>query len=402
MKQKKWMKFRHRVITAVVRPLIAPVARMKYGVEVQRFLPQRERPYLLLYNHQTGFDQFFIGMACSKPVYYLATEDIFSLGFVSKLLKYAVEPIPIKKQATDVGAVRSCIRVAREGGSIAIAPEGNRTYDGRTVYINPAIVSLVRMMKLPVALFRIEGGYGVQPRWSNVTRPGKMRAYVHSVIEPEEYEQMSQDALYRRICEGLQVEENCLSGLFPSNHSAEYLERALYVCPQCGLTHFESKGTKMKCTRCGRAVQYMPNKEIKGIGWNCPFRFVADWYDYQCDYINRLDTADYLKQPLFEDTADWSEVILYQKKLPLKNGAHLRLYGDRIVLDEGTSQEKSMPFVEISTVTVLGKNKLNIYHGDKVYQFKGDVHFNALKYMNIYHCHRNISKGDPDGKFLGI
>lgn len=107
------------------------------------------------------------------PVYYVASEDLFSNGFVSGLLRYAVAPIPIRKQTTDIRSVMNCIKVAKEGGTIAIAPEGNRTFSGRTEYIKPSIVGLVRVLKLPVAFIRIEGGYGVQPRWSDVVRKGK-------------------------------------------------------------------------------------------------------------------------------------------------------------------------------------------------------------------------------------
>ena len=152
-KRKKWIKPRHRVIKAIAKAVLWPVCKLKYGIEIEKFKEEEDRPYLILYNHQTAFDQFFMGISFKKPIYYVATEDIFSMGFVSSLLRFAVEPIPIKKQATDVGAVMNCIRVAKEGGTICIAPEGNRTYSGKTEYINPAIVTLAKKLKLPIALY---------------------------------------------------------------------------------------------------------------------------------------------------------------------------------------------------------------------------------------------------------
>ena len=98
-------------------------------------------------NHQTPFDQFFVGMSFRQPVYYVATEDIFSLGWLSDLLRWLVAPIPIKKQTTDVQAVMNCIKVVREGGNIAIAPEGNRTYSGKTEYMNNSIAPLAKKLK---------------------------------------------------------------------------------------------------------------------------------------------------------------------------------------------------------------------------------------------------------------
>ena len=59
-------------------------------------------------------------------------------------------------------------------------------------------------------------------------------------------------------------------------------------------------------------------------------------------------------------------------------------------------------FGEIDAVTVLGRNKLNVYHGGKIYQFKGDKRFNALKYVHIFHRYKNLQKGEGNGKFLGL
>lgn len=63
---------------------------------------------------------------------------------------------------------------------------------------------------------RIEGGYGVHPRWSDVVRRGKMRAYVSRVIEPEEYAGLSKSELLAIIEEGLAVDEGVADGLYKS------------------------------------------------------------------------------------------------------------------------------------------------------------------------------------------
>ena len=404
MKQKKqtWTKFRHRVVTGLVRIFFTPYVNIKYHIKVERFKEQGDRQYLVLFNHQTSFDQFFVGMAFLRPVYYMATEDIFSMGWVSNLIRYIVAPIPIRKQTTDIAAIRNCVRVAKEGGTIALAPEGNRTYSGRTEYINPSIVSLIRMLKLPVVLFRIEGGSGVQPRWSGEVRKGKMRAYVSQVIEPETWAELSNDELYARIVDGLAVNENCLSGEFPAKAPAEFLDRAIYVCPECGLSTFHSQGDILRCTKCGKETRYLSTKELQGVNWECPFRFVADWYDYEKDFVNSLDTHALTVTPLFTDTARLSRVIVFSHKEVLRETASLTLYGDRVVVDEGKPDELRLPFSQVSAVVCLGPNKLNVYHGEDVYQFKGDKHFNSLKYTNLFHRYQNIAKGEPDVKVLGL
>lgn len=399
-KQKKWILTRHKVIRNLAYGIVGTYTAWKYGVTVEKFKESADRPCLVLFNHQTGFDQFMVGMAFDRPVYYVASEDLFSNGLISKLLRWAVAPIPIKKQTTDLNAVMNCIRVAREGGTIAIAPEGNRTFSGETGYMSDAIAPLAKKLKLPIALYRLEGGYGVQPRWSDVVRKGKMRGYVSKVIEPEEYATLSNEELFCLIREELYVDESVADACFRSNKRAEYLERAMYVCPFCGLTTYESHGNEITCKCCGRTVSYGEDKSLKGLGFEFPFPFVKQWYQHQEAVVNGLDVLAYSDKPLYEERANVSEVIVYRHKKPLYKHAALQLFGDKLILTPEGGEEWVLPFCEVSAVTILGKNKLNVYHDKHVYQLKGDRRFNGLKYVNIFHRYKNMIKGE--GTFLGI
>ncbi len=400
-KKKKWIKFRHKVVRNLAFAVLFPYSKIKYGFHFENKMRDK-RQYLILMNHQTGFDQFFLGMGFSGAVYYIASEDLFSNGFISKLLTFLVAPIPIKKQTTDVHAILNCMRVAKEGGSIALAPEGNRTYSGENVYMNPAIAKLVHKLSLPLAFYRIEGGYGVHPRWSDVVRKGKMRGIVSKVMEPEEYKDLSDEELNELICKELYQNDCDLQSEFKHKKSAEYLERAMYVCPYCGLSEFESHGDIIECKKCRKQIRYMPDLTLRGVGFDFPFKHTTQWYNHQCDFVNSLDTREFTKEPLYTDTARLSQVILYKNKKILDKNCTLSLYGDRISIKGSSGFAMEMLFENTSAVVVLGKNKLNIYYNDKVYQFKGAKRFNALKYVNIYYRNKNISEGKADDKFLGL
>lgn len=401
-KKKKWIKPRHIIIENILHFILHPYCRIKYGIKIEKFKDKKNGPYLVLYNHQTAFDQFFVGIPFKTPVYYVASEDIFSLGFTSKIIKYLVEPIPIKKQTADVSAVMNCMRVAREGGTIAVSPEGNRTYSGRTGYMKPAIVGLVKALKMPVAFVRLEGGYGVHPRWSDKVRRGKMRAYVSSVLTQEQYKTMTDDEIFAYIERELYVDESSVSGEFKSKVQAEYLERAMYVCDDCGLSEFESHGDIIHCKRCGKKIRYLPTKELVGVDKPFRFKFVAEWYDYQNDFINSLDPKLYTDKPLYSEKVDFSEVILYKNKELIEEGVTLELFGDRITLSGNNFEKMTFDFNTTSAITVLGKNKLDVYAGGKVYQIKGDKRFCALKYVNLYNRYKNVTEENRDGRFLGI
>lgn len=302
----------------------------------------------------------------------------------------------------DISAIKTCLRVANEGGTIAIAPEGNRTFSGKTEYINPSIASLAKKLNLPILLYRIEGGYGVHPRWSDVVRKGKMHSYVSDVIMPDEYKNLSKTELFDRINEGLFVDEANDNRIFYHSRRAEFLERVLYVCPDCGLSSFKSRKAKLKCKSCGKTVTYDCSARLHGIGFDLPFSFVGEWYDYQKEYINQLDVTSLSEEAIYKENISLYEVLVYKKKTLIKKHTAISLYGNRIVINKSDSDIFEFDFDKISAVTILGKNKLNVYADGKVYQIKGGKRFNALKYVHIYNRYKNISRGDADGKFLGL
>ena len=392
------MRPRHRLVRNILSVTLGVYTRFKYKIKVEKFREQEKRPYLILFNHQTAFDQFFVGMSFRGPVYYVASEDIFPKGWVSRLIKYLVAPIPIKKQSTDVRAVMTCLRVAREGGTIAIAPEGNRTFGGSTGYMNFAIAQLARKMGLPIALYRIEGGYGVHPRWSDVVRGGGMRSYVSRVIMPEEYSALTDEELFLELKQGLNVVEGRGEREFPHKRRAEYLERAFYTCSSCGLSELRSEGATVRCKRCGRRILVNSDMTLSGDGFDLPYKNIGEWYDRQCELVNSTDTTVLTDTPLTSDVCTLFRVIPYKNKIKLGEELPVSLYGDRI-----TVGEKTFDFDFASVVTVLGRNKLNIYYGDEVYQIKSGKRFPALEYMNLYNRYKNLKTGgeENDG-FLGL
>ena len=400
-KRKPWIRFRHRILFPVLRFFLRPYIRLKYGFRVRRFRDEGKRNYLVLMNHQTAFDQFFVTLAFRRHSYCVASEDLFSNGWVSKLLTYLAAPIPIRKSMTDARAVMTCMRVAREGGTIAMAPEGNRTYSGRPCHMKESVAAFVRALKLPLAIFRIEGGYGVHPRWSDVTRRGKMSASVTEVIEPEQYAAMTDEELFALIREKLSIDETALGREYHHKKSAEYLERAMYWCPTCGLSHFESSGQEITCKKCGLTLRYQPNLELLPVSGEFPYRTVAEWYEAQDQFILGLDLAPYTDVPVYTDVVDLINVIPYQKKVPMANGVSFSVYADRYeIRGEGISM--TVGFDELMAVTVLGRNKLNLYRGEEILQIKGEARFNALKHMHVFYRAKNEKEGGENAGFLGI
>lgn len=103
----------------------------------------------------------------------------------------------------------------------------------------------------------------------------------------------------------------------------------------------------------------------------------------------------------FEDKVIFIEVLFRKSKKIIDKNAMIRMYANRM---EIIYQDKKSQFLfdEISSSGVFGKNKLNFYVDKFILQFKGDNHFNAMKYVNVFYKYK-IEKGDvKNDKFLGL
>ena len=114
-----------------------------------------------------------------------------------------------------------------------------------------------------------------------------------------------------------------------------------------------------------------------------------------------MDVTALTDSPVWTDTASFSEVIPYKRKRPIADTTTVELYGDKITV-KGDGTDEVFLFSECSAVTVLGRNKVDIYHGDKIYQLKGGKDLNAVKFVHFFNRYKNIVKGDENVKFLGL
>ena len=397
---KKWSRLRHQIILFLAKIVVYPYLRFVVGFRFKKFKKLKE-PCIYIYNHQTVYDQFFNAYICNLKTYHVMSDDITVNGFISKLLNFVLHPIPYKKASTDFNILKICKKVINEGCSIVISPEGNRTYSGKTEYINPTISRFIQFLKVPVVFINIKGGYGVHPRFSDKRRKGKIFVEVVKVWNYDEYKDLSSDEIMNEIKDKLYIDESTPSGPYKSKHSAEYLERVIYNCPHCGITKFYSNKQNLKCTTCGYEVRYNEYKQFEQVNKELVFKNVNEWYEYQKQYLynQQISLLDENKL-LASDVLDVYKVIARKKRELLFEKATLNIYPNRYEIISN-NEKIAILFDDVLSTGVFGKNKLNIFVDNDIYQFKNNIRFNALKYVQILYKVKQ-EKGEIKDAFLGL
>ena len=142
----------YNVVWSAVKPfygLFYP--RRVYGLEN---LPA-EGGFILCVNHCSNHDPLYVATSIPKErhVHFLAKKELFDNKFVRPLVA-GLEAIPVDRGHADIAAVRSAMKVVKEGHALGIFPQGTRSLDNTpTPMLNGA------------SLFAMRGGVPVIPAY---------------------------------------------------------------------------------------------------------------------------------------------------------------------------------------------------------------------------------------------
>lgn len=373
--ENRYTRFRHKVAFALLRPPVGLGVRLLYNFKEKRFPLKKGDQYLILSNHQSTMDPVLVCLSFHTPIYIVATDTLFKNKFWSRVLTYIVAPIPKRKATTDVACIKTMKKVAAEGGSLMIFPEGNRAWADYQFAISSGISKMVKMMDIPVALYNLHGGYGVNPRWGRKIRRGRMTGEVVKVLSREEIKSLSNEELYEIIVENLRVIDSESESKFKSNKRAEYLERELFICPACGKWNtIYSKGDMVHCS-CRASAEYTEDLKLKSEDNTIPFNRLVDWYKYQQDVIKDFNFEEDI---IFED----NPVELFDQSG--KTGK-VKLAEGKIVLTRECLKinEFEIPLKGITSKSVIGGRKLLIGVRGASYFIVGHERFNPIKYALV-------------------
>ncbi len=376
-KQKHWVKKRHAAVFAFLRFAMAPFLWLRYHYRAEK-APIRKGPCIVLSNHQATMDPFFISKAFPFQLYFYASDDLFNLK-VSPLIRYLAAPIPKSKSVADLKAVMISLRVLREGGAIGITPEGNRTLSGRQWEMGDSVAKLVKTAKVPLVLFNLCGGYGTDPRWGVKIRRGtKFVGRVRRILTAEEYAGMSDEELFGIIKNELDVDDTLSGERYKSRRRAEYIERALYMCPVCGsIGTIHSHGTGFCCTSCKTEAEYTEDLKISPpVGG---YSRIYEWYEWERQEIVRRIHGG---EKISDGDILFRESVKLQKKIKLP-GNTVTLDKDSLMISGGGAETR-YPLAEIDAITAVGKKKFNFYYKGKILQVKGGKRFCAIKYVHAF------------------
>lgn len=388
----KWCFPRHDFALYAVRILLWPYLKLRYGFKAEKFRMSKDKPYLVLANHRGYWDPFLLCYVYNRPIHFMATDNLFTNGLLSRLLIYWLAPIAKKKQGADLKAVRSAMQVAKENGVVGVFPEGSRSYDGESTSIDLGIAQLAKLMKADILVCGMFGVYAADPRWGTGNRRGNALLKTVRVITAEEAAGMDDELLRSEIAEAMDINEAVTKRPAKASKVAEKLESFIYVCPKCGsICHIYSKGNEFGCTACGMHGTMDQDLTLNFDDEDIRIRNLAQWHRIQRRFGREFEPVP--GKIIFSD--DNVEMMISDQK----KGEKISLGKGKLFLTDTelgfisvSGSETRLQIKDIKIVSPVGMSKLLVNSGSESYFVEGFLGFNGYKYSQIYYT----LTGQPD------
>ena len=363
----------YRFVSRVICPAIARRA----GFSGEK-LPTGIGPMFILCNHNTDFDFLLLLARSDEPIDFVATETMLRMNKFFEIVAKRFKPILHDKGSSGAATIKQIVGRIRDGRNVLLFPEGNRSFDGRTMNISDAIGKIVKTTGASLVIYRLSGGYLTTPRWGSKIRKGSMEGQVVRVIEAKELKQMQPEEIRRIITNGLNTdaykEQEKRHIRFVSKAPAEYLESLLFLCPSC-----KKIGT----------LYSVKNK----LACSCGYELTMDEYGYLTDEKDQRFTVTDLfgeQKKLLEalsggskEKVIWSDNVRMMKLSPghevLDDRQETILaYPDRLKIGDSSFTKD-----DITSVDIVQRNRLLLHiKGESGHlEFIADKTFNAVKYQ---------------------
>lgn len=361
---------RLNIIFNFVKIIISPILKLKFNYHCES-LKDISGPFIIVCNHNTDLDPFFISLSLNKFTHFVATEKILRLGFISRIIKLLFDPIIHYKGKMGIFTVKEMLRLIKDGENVGIFPEGNRSFNGETGCFNDSIGKVIKKSGAKLITYQLKGGYFTQPRWGTTFRRGLITGKLVNIYEPTVLSVLNENDINEIIKKDLYVnayQDQMNSKIaYRGKNLALGLESTIFACPKCKrINTLKTNKNSIYCScgynECFDEFGYVGNKTI------------LDLDKMQIEILKNLSLSNDI---LFGDFITVEEIDKNHKVIDLFDST-ISAKKDRIYIGNN-----EFLFSDIG-MAIHGRNTIIIHTETKHFEIKGALGFSALKYLYLY------------------
>lgn len=382
-KHKLW----YKTFMFFARTFFLPLFKFVLGIKTKKPKINFETPAIMVYNHSTDFD-FICTVDLYRPYIRYVMSDMMVMGKLAGIFfPMTTDFIYRRKGEKADNTVKSVISTIKDGVSVGIAPEGGETVNGATQTIRTRTGEMIKQCNCGLVTIRLYGMYFIKPSWAKHTARGQTFGEIVGTYTKEKISNMSPEEINELIAKDLQLNQyewqrghKCI---FKRKCRAEWMEKALYVCPKCkGIGKLHSHIHELKC-ECG--YKLIVNEYGFYEGDEVIFDNLYDWDVWQRKYL-KSQRQKWLDNPdnviLFNDHMV-VQVIHNIKPETLDNDVKLSITGNSIIID-GQKLKLRIDLNKIVGLSGSVDNGIGVNYNNKYYLIKSSRPLAGFSYRFIY------------------
>lgn len=170
------------------------------------------KPVILAANHESYLDPPLVGMLFPNAIRFIAWDGIFKFRPFAALLR-ALGAVPVSQENKNSAAslLRDVMEFIRQGFSVLIFPEGERSHDGNVGPFEGGVALISTKTLAPIVPVWIDGTFEAYPRFRKFPRPKRVAVTFGNPIFPGDIPRGIPEKERRRLL--LDTLERALAGM---------------------------------------------------------------------------------------------------------------------------------------------------------------------------------------------
>lgn len=154
--------------------------------------------FILAANHVSNWDPPFLGTFIDREVCYMGKEELFSNPVMAWICRH-LHVFPVKRGAADKSAIKTALKLLRDGKCFGIFPEGTRSKTGKLGRAEAGVSLIAAMSKAPIIPAAIVNTEKIFSREKFLPRPavvyGKPMKFTGSTKDKEALDAFAQSIM---------------------------------------------------------------------------------------------------------------------------------------------------------------------------------------------------------------
>lgn len=105
--------------------------------------------FILAANHVSNWDPPFLGTFIEREVCYMGKEELFKNPVMAAICR-SLHVFPVKRGAADKTAIKTAVKILKDGKCLGIFPEGTRSKTGKLGKAESGVSLIAAMTKAPI------------------------------------------------------------------------------------------------------------------------------------------------------------------------------------------------------------------------------------------------------------